>query len=189
MGPFEFVITLLSFVYSLALTQLLIGVARMVRHRRTLTLSAPHLVWMANTLGLLIVNWISLWDFRRARVLDLGSILVAIIFAILLYLIATFVTPDLEGSENRDLRVFHQQEGPIYIGTTLFGAVFSLAMNTAAGAIGVSNWAAQNLIVLCAIPLLVLALVFRKGWPHLVFSLASFFPILAFLVLYYPTLR
>src|SRR5437868_106963 len=103
MGPFEFVITLLSFVYSLALAQLLIGVARMVRHRRTLTLSAPHLVWMANTLGLLIMNWITLWDFRRVRVLDLGSILVAIGFAILLYLTATFVTPDLEDLSERDM--------------------------------------------------------------------------------------
>ena len=37
--------------------------------------------------------------------------------------------------------------------------------------------------------LLVLSLVFRKGWPHLVLSIASFFPIVAFLVLYYPVLR
>jgi hypothetical protein len=101
MGPFEFIITLLSFVYSLALTQILFGVARMVRHRRSVTLSASHLIWMVNTLGVLILNWLSLWDFRKAKVLDLASILIALGFAILLYLIATFVTPDLEREEDR----------------------------------------------------------------------------------------
>ena len=189
MGPFEFIITLLSFVYSLAITHLLFGVGRMVRHRRTLTLSAPHLIWMVNILALLIMNWITLWDFRRAKVLDLSSIMVALAFAVLLYLIATFVTPDLERPEDRDLRVFHQRESAVYIGTNLFGAVVSLAINAGAGGIGVSNWAAQNLIVLCSIPLLVLALMFRKGWPHLLLSAANFLPIPAFLVLYYPVLR
>ena len=131
-----------------------------------------------------------MWHLPRAKVLDLSSITVALGFAVLLYVIATFVTPDLESPEDGDLRVFHQREGTVYIGTNLLGAaVVSLAINAGAGGIGVSNWAAQNVIVLCSIPLLVLALVFRKRWPHLLLSAANFLPIPAFLVLYSPVLR
>jgi hypothetical protein len=189
MGPFEFIITLLSFVYSLALTQILFGVARMVRHRRSVTLSASHLIWMVNTLGVLVLNWLSLWDFRKAKVLDLASILIALGFAILLYLIATFVTPDLEREEDRDLTVFHQRESRTYIGGALFGTVTSLGINIGAAGVGVTSWAAQNALLLCTVPLLILPLFIRKGWPHLLLSAANFVPICGFLVLYYPNLK
>jgi hypothetical protein len=86
---------------------------------------------------------------------------------------SAFVTPDLEHPEDRDLAAFHACESPIYIGALLLGAILSLASNAAAGGLGISNWANQNAVVLCAIPLLILALIFRRGWPHIILSLAN----------------
>jgi hypothetical protein len=44
MNPFEFIIIFLAFVYSLALTLLLFAWTRMIRRRRQLVLSWPHLL-------------------------------------------------------------------------------------------------------------------------------------------------
>ncbi len=189
MGPFEFTITLLSFVYSLALTHILLGVARIVRHRRTVRLSAAHAVWTANVFITILLNWIALWDFRSARELSLTAIASSFFFAVLLYLAATFVTPDVEGENSRDLRVFHDREGVIYIGSLLCGVGVALAMNIGAGKLGVASWAQQNALLLLTLPLLPLALVFRRGWPHLLLAMAGLAVSAAFLVIYYPVLR
>jgi hypothetical protein len=188
MGPFEFIITLLSFVYSLALAQLLFGVARMVRHRRSLKLSLAHAIWMVNTGLLLIMNWITLWDFRGQKTLTLATIATAIGFAVLLYLVSAFVTPDLEQTEDHDLTAFHQRESPVYIGAMLLGAIASIAINAGAGGLGVANWASQNALLLGTLPLLILAFIFRRGWLHIALALANTGPIVAFLVIYYPRL-
>ena len=143
---------------------------------------------MVNTAILLIMNWITLWDFRGQKTLTLATIATAIGFAVLLYLISAFVTPDLEQAEDRDLAAFHQRESPVYIGAMLLGAVASIGINAAAGGLGVSNWANQNALLLGTLPLLIAAFIFRRGWLHVALSLANLGPIVAFLVLYYPRL-
>jgi hypothetical protein len=187
--PFEFTITLLSFVYSLALTHILLGVARIVRHRRTIRLSTAHAVWTVNVFVTVLLNWIALWDFHGAKTLSVSAIGTSFFFAILLYLVATFVTPDVEDEKGQDLKAFHEREGVTYIGALLFGAVVALAMNLGAGSLGVTSWAQQNALLLGTLPILPLALIFRRGWPHIVLATASLATPVAFLLLYYPVLR
>jgi hypothetical protein len=181
--------TLLSFVYSLALTHVLLGVARIVRHRRTVRLSAAHALWTVNVLVTVVLNWISLWDFRGAKALSLGEIAAAFFFAILLYLVATFVTPDVEDPKDQDLTAFHDREAVTYIGGLFFGAIVALLMNAGAGKVGVASWASQNMLLLATLPILPLALIFRRGWPHLILAMAALAVPAVFLILYYPALR
>jgi hypothetical protein len=188
-GPFEFTITLLSFVYSLAITHLLLGVARIVRHRRTIRLSAAHLLWVANVFVVSILNWVTLWDFRAMRELSLGTIASATMFAVLLFLIATFVTADVESPEDRDLKAFHDRESPTYIGGLLGGAILALGLNLGAGALGIASWANQNALLLASLIPLVLSLIIRRGWLHLAAAAASVGFGIAFLTIYYPALR
>ena len=188
MDPFSFIITLLSFIYSLALTHLLYGVARLVRHRRTITVSPAHLVWVANIFFVLILNWIALWDFSSLKTLTLAAISAAVLFAVLLYLVATFVTADVEVLEQRDLRDFHRRESVTYIGGLLTGAVISLALNLGANNLGVSNWAAQNGLLIAGFLPLVVALFVREGWIHLMCAALCLATTFGFLILYYPTL-
>lgn len=189
MGPFEFTITLLSFIYSLAITHLLLGVARMVRHRATVRLSAAHLVWVANVFFVIILNWITLWDFRAVRELSLAAIASATAFAILLYLIATFVTADIEAPEDRDLTLFHARESRTYVGGLLLGGLLAVTLNFGAGSLGVGNWMSQNGLLIASLVPLVVALVIRRGWLHLLAAAASLAFGIAFLVIYYPVLR
>ncbi|QIK96772.1 hypothetical protein G7076_10305 [Sphingomonas sp. HDW15A] len=64
MSPFDFIILFFSFVYVIALTHLLFAWTRMIRYRRKLVFSLPHLLWMLVAVGYLTANWLSLWDFQ-----------------------------------------------------------------------------------------------------------------------------
>ena len=189
MGPFEFAITLLSFVYSLALANLLMGMARMVRRRQTLRFSPEHLLWTANVFVVILVNWVTLWDFRGAKQLTLATIGVALFYAVLLYLLASFVTPDVEHSEGQDLHEFHRREGPIYVGGLLLGGLVGVLLNLGALRIGVANWANQNALLISGLPLLAIALWRRTGWMNMVVAAINLALTVALMVIYYPVLR
>lgn len=134
-------------------------------------------------------NWITLWDFRAVRELSLAAIGSATLFAVLLYLIATFVTADIEAPEDRDLAAFHARESGTYVGGLLVGGVLAVSLNLGAGSLGVGHWLSQNGLLVASLAPLVVALVFRRGWIHLVAATASLAFGIAFLVIYYPVLR
>jgi hypothetical protein len=72
--PFEFIIVLFSFIYTLGLTHLLFAATRMIRHRRIVVFSWPHVLWMAAAPFLLAGNWLSLWDFHTLQTISLTTI-------------------------------------------------------------------------------------------------------------------
>jgi len=111
MSPFEFVLLFISFVYSLSLTHLLMGLARMIRRRRELTYSWPHGLWMINALLSVVINWIGFWDFHSVKVIDLGAFTGAAALCVTNYLVAALVTPEFEGAADDDLREFHARQG------------------------------------------------------------------------------
>lgn len=189
MSPFDFIITLLSFVYSLALAHVLAGVGRMVRHRRTIIWSLPHAIWTVNVILFIVVNWLSLWDFRQLRTVSLATVASGTFYALLLYLMATFVTPDIDVETERDLRTFHERERKTYIGATLLLVLVSLVLNWAAGHFGIGNWVEQNLLVLATLPITIIALAVRRGGLQSGAALAMTASIVAFAILYYPVLR
>ncbi|HEV2364122.1 MAG TPA: hypothetical protein VGS12_08000 [Caulobacteraceae bacterium] len=89
--PFEFIILFLSIIYTLALNHLLHAAARMIRYRRRIVFSWPHALWMLDTLVILLVNWLSLWDFAHKQVLSLGFIAGVLGFVIIQYFVCTLV--------------------------------------------------------------------------------------------------
>jgi hypothetical protein len=125
MSPFEFIIVFLSFIYSLALTHLLFAWTRMIRYRRKLVLSWPHLLWMLVALANITVNWISLWDFRGEGSMSLGTIATGFLLATINYYLCALVSPDFEGGETYDLKRFHECEGRTYVGAQLILVIAS----------------------------------------------------------------
>lgn len=189
MSPFDFIITLFSFVYSLAIAHALAGVGRIVRHRRAVKLSVPHALWTANVILLIAANWLSLWDFRQLPYVPLATIAFGTFYAVLLYLMATFVTPDVDLPEERDLRRFHERERRTYIGAALVLEVASLVLNWAAGQVGIGNWAEQNLLVLVMAGVTLVALFARPAWLQIGAAVTMTVGVILFAVLYYPVLR
>ena len=189
MQPFEFIILLLSFVYTLALTHLLFAATRMIRHRRQLVVSWPHLLWMLVALLNLVANWISLWDFRKMVPLSLGTIAAGFILAVLNYFMSALVSPDFEAGENYDMKRFHACEGPTYIASILVMVVVAIVTNFLAGAdLDITNFGNENSLVIFMVPPLVLGLAVRRPWAQLAAPVAMLALTMAYYVLYYPVL-
>jgi hypothetical protein len=189
MHPFEFIILFFSFIYTLALTHLLFAATRMVRHRRQLVLSWPHLLWMLVALGNLAANWISLWDFRSEGSLSLGTIAVGFLLVIINYALCALVSPDFDGGETYDMKRFHECEGATYIGAMLALVLASIAVNFWAGAaLDISNWAEENYVVTANLLPLALALFVKRPWAQILAPAALLATVIAYAVIYYPVL-
>lgn len=189
MNPFEFIILFFSFIYTLALTHLLFAWTRMIRHRRQLVFSWPHLMWMLVALGNLSINWISLWDFRTEGSLPLGTIAAGFLFVIINYFVCALVSPDFEGGETYNLQRFHECEGPTYIGATLVLILASIMANFFAGALlGVSNWSNENNLVIAFVVPVVLPLLVKRAWVQVASPAALLAGVIAYAVIYYPQL-
>jgi len=188
-SPFEFIILFFSFIYTLALTHLLFAWTRMLRHRRQLIVSWPHLLWMLVALAHLSVNWLSLWDFRSGASLSLVTIAGGFVLVVINYGLCALVSPDFEGGETYDLKRFHEREGPTYIGAMLALVVTSITVNLlAGGALGIKNWWNENYLVATFLVPPVLALSVKREWAQLLAPAALLAGAIAYAAIYYPAL-
>jgi hypothetical protein len=102
MGPFEYVMTLVSIVVGLALTHVLSALGSAVhrlRHGPPIRLDAVYLLWVGFVLAWLLSCW--WWEFKFHD-LDIkwtfGLYLFVILYAIVLFLMAVILVPkDMEG--------------------------------------------------------------------------------------------
>jgi hypothetical protein len=165
MGAFEHIIALLSFVYALAIAHLLLTLAGLIRASERVRFSWLHGFWMANALIVLIVDWISFWDLRSLPRYGIGTIFLFVGIALIDYLQAALVCPEIPAEGPIDLVQFHAAQSRRYIGAFAAAATMALVTNTVlGGAFNIAEWERQNL---AAAPLLAVALVaaiFRARW-------------------------
>lgn len=189
MSPFDFIILFFSFVYVIALTHLLFAWTRMIRYRRKLVFSWPHLLWMLAAVGYLTANWLSLWDFHTEGELKLGTIAAGFLFVIMNYFVCALVSPDFESGETFDMKAFHECEGPTYISATLALIVTAVIGNYLAGAaLGVDNWSDENALVVATIILPVLALTIKREWVQIAAPAMLLATTIAYDFIYYARL-
>ena len=189
MKPYDFFVMFLAFVYSLGLTHLLFAATRMIRHRRRVTFSWPHALWMLSALCLMFNNWLSLWDLHTLGTLSLGTITLGFVTVMIQYAICALVSPDLESEDDFDLRRFHDREGPTYLSAFLLITLLALGMNLAAASqLGVQSWAGQNGIVIAMIVPIVAALLVKTRWVQTVAALTMLVLQLAYPIIYYQSL-
>ena len=189
MSPFDFIILFLSFIYVIALTHLLFAWTRMIRYRRKLVFSWPHVLWMLVAVGYLTANWLSLWDFHTEGELKLGTMAAGFLFVIINYFVCALVSPDFESGETFDMKEFHEREGTTYITATLALIVTAVIGNYLAGAaLGVDNWSDENALVMATIILPVLALTIKREWVQVAAPTMLLATTLAYDFIYYARL-
>ena len=186
MGAFEHVISLLSFVFALAITHLLLTIAGLVRAWERVRFSGPHALWLFNGLITTLANWISFWDMRTLAVWSIGTILFAFALSFVTYLQVALVCPDIPVDGPIDLQRFHEEQSRRYIGAFLVTCVMALIGNTIFGeGMNVAEWGRQNLAVIPMLLVAIPAVVFRKRWVQL----ASPAALMAIWVFYYSDLQ
>jgi hypothetical protein len=189
MRPFEFIIVLFSFIYTLGLTHLLFAATRMIRHRRTVVFSWPHALWMASALFLMTGNWLSLWDFHTLQAISLTTIAGGFGLVVIEYAVCALVAPELEADGDFDLQAFHERESRTYISAFLVIILFCLVINAAAGTgLGIQNWRNQNWIVLAMLPAAVVPLLVRNRIVQVIAPLVMLMLQIAYPIIFYPVL-
>jgi hypothetical protein len=165
MGAFEHVISLLSFVYALAIAHLLTTVARLIGVRERVRFSWFHAYWMANALFVLVVDWISYWDMRAIPNWSMASIAVVLVQSFVDYLQAALVCPEIPESGEIDLREFHRARAGRYIGAFAAVTVVAFLDNLYFGSsYNIGEVLSQNVAVLPLIAIAITATLVRKRW-------------------------
>ncbi|MBV8977277.1 MAG: hypothetical protein JO261_08005 [Alphaproteobacteria bacterium] len=163
MGAFEHVISLLSFVYALAIAHLLTTAAKLIGGRERVRFSWLHAYWMFNALILLLADWISYWDMREVPNWTMPSILIVVVQSFVDYMQAALVCPEVPAEGTLDLVEFHRMRSRRYIGAFLATAIWAFIDNLYfGGAYNVSEVMRQNLATVPLIALAIAAIVFRN---------------------------
>ena len=190
MRPFDFVMVFFSFIYSMALTHLLMAIVHMIRYRRQIVFDAVHTLWMAVALVSLVTNWISIWDFHGVEPLPLASIVIGFAFSIILYLACALVSPDVQAEGGFDLHRFQATQGRTYIAAFAVVIAFSIVVNYLGGAaMNIQNWSRENSVVIAMLPTTIPPLVWRARLVQVAAPLLFIVLIAMYLVMFYPALH
>lgn len=163
MRAFDFVITLYSFVYALAIAQILSTVGDLMRAGKRVTFSWLNAGWMLNILLAIVAWWISLWDLRTEASWTMETVLIFFVVACMLYLLARLVSPPVPLDGPVDVRAYHREEGWKY--AALFAVEVALTILTIAmyGS-GTQNWVGENEANWPTIAACLAAMLFRSRW-------------------------
>jgi hypothetical protein len=103
MTLFEFVSVMFSIILGLSLSQMLLGVARLVRDPNEVKTFGPQAIWTATLVLMHFLLWWSIWDFRDVE-WNYARFVVASVEPLLLFFMGALLLPSPAGSGSIDLR-------------------------------------------------------------------------------------
>ena len=163
MHAFDFVVTLLSFVYALAITHILATVGDIIRAGKRVRFSWLNAAWMLSWLMAIVSWWIAMWGLREQKTWTMPAIGLLFVAACSLYLSARLVCAHIPAEGQVDLRVFHRQEGWKYATSSAALIVLSILMTYSYGATA-EGWLAENIVNWPFLAASVAAAVFPNRW-------------------------
>jgi hypothetical protein len=184
MGAFDFVITLLSFVYALAITHILATVGDIIRAGKRVRFSWLNAAWMLSTLLIVVAFWLGLWDMRGARAWTMQTVGLFFLVAAGLYMLARVVCAPIPAQGPVDLRAYHRQEGWKYLTGFSVMAAFAVLENTLYAGIA-GQWLSQNKAVVPMVIASAAGACFSNRWVQI----ASIVVILAMWAWYFAMLQ
>lgn len=123
----EIIVTLLSFIWVLALTHILQALRDLWIARARVKPAASQLMWMVAILLLAIVSWLPMSALGEK--LEGWVLAVLLTYAFVIYFIAGFVSPRVPDEGVLDLAEYEAREGPAYKLGLLVLSVLVLPMN------------------------------------------------------------
>ncbi len=165
MGAFEHVISLLSFVYALAIAHLLTTAARIIGTWERVKFSWFHAYWMLNALIVLVVDWLSYYDMRSLPNWTMASLGIVLVQSFVDYMQAALVCPEIPAEGEIDLQEFHRMRAGRYIGAFAMVTVVALLDNLYFGSgYNIGEVLSQNIVVMPMIIVAATAAFVRKRW-------------------------
>ena len=121
MGLFEFLMILLSVIIGLALTELLTGVANLLRVRETVHFYWVHVWLQFGIFVALLQQWWESWDLAKVEVISFGAVLLLIVPSLVLFLIAHMLFP--RPAKDANLEDYYYKQSPIIWGLVVLGTI------------------------------------------------------------------
>ncbi len=121
---FEHVTILLSIIFALAMTHILMSTTELVWARQKVRFYGLHALWMGNALLGLLVYWLTIWDLASVAHWTGFEIVFQFLPAIVQYFACSLLSMRREGNEIMDMKAFYESQRP-----AIFTA-FSLMMIT-----------------------------------------------------------
>lgn len=114
MSTFDIVVALLSFVYALALTHLLQGLAQLIQARTRVRWSLVHASWMLLALVILVNNWLAIIPLQKAE-WTTPVILMMFALSALQYFTCSLLMPPVPEQGEINLHAFQLANGWTFI--------------------------------------------------------------------------
>jgi hypothetical protein len=112
MSSFEFIVTLMSIIVGLGVTNLLAGAGRAFYRRQRNPMDEVHIVFTAATLLLLVLQWWVTFKWNTDVKWSFDEFLVLIVWTIALYMLTVFLyPPDLSEEEEHQARFERNRSG------------------------------------------------------------------------------
>lgn len=121
MELFEFLMILISIIIGLGVTEVLSGVARIIRARDSVRTYWVHTAFQAAIFLALLQNWWESWGLRTLPEITFPQAFVLLLGPIFVFLIAFLLYPD--PVPETDLREYYYQQAPMLWGLVIIGTV------------------------------------------------------------------
>jgi hypothetical protein len=121
MGLFEFLMILISVVIGLALSEILIGVASLLRVRETIRIHWIHILFQFGVFFALLQQWWESWDLVDVNIVNFGSVLAMLFPSVMLFLIAHLLYP--RPAVDADLKEYYYRQAPVLWSLVILGTI------------------------------------------------------------------
>jgi hypothetical protein len=129
MGSFDYLSVLISIVLGLGLTNLLAGLAALVRQRGRLIGYWPLPTWMVTVFLIHVQTWWALFGLRDMQRWSFAAFLVVLLQPVALFVMTALIAPDLSSTGKVDLRAGYFRETRWFFGALIFALLASLGKN------------------------------------------------------------
>jgi len=107
MKAFQFILSLYSIVAGLGITTLVRGVGQMIEARDGVRTYWVHSYWLILLFAVNVTSWLSMWDVRDHGVWTVLEAFLLLLIPIFLYIVSYLAVPDLDKSDQRDMRAYY----------------------------------------------------------------------------------
>jgi len=107
MSSFEYITVLISIVLGLGITQILTGIADLIKKSHKVILYWPHILWILFVLLLHIQEWWLMYELKNFHPWRLPSFLFIMLYPINLYVMAKLLFPKKIKGKEVDLKIFY----------------------------------------------------------------------------------
>lgn len=168
-SAFEYVTVLISIVLSLGITQILTGVASLIKKYNKVIVYWPHLIWILFVLLLHIQEWWVTYELKPYSPWRLPVFLFIMMYPINLFVLARLLLPDKLKGKVIDLKVFYYKNYRKIFLLLILSAVLSVIYNLFILNLAFSEQILQILLIL--VISLVAVKNYKSEWIHKALSI------------------